>query len=161
MRKGLAVLTVLVSVAACEPQREEADPGRTPLQEEAARRACIAEELVRVADDEIDTIEASLPADIESSAQSQVVWQAQLSALQFAQVLRDHALLRRAALSHADSALNHSRSAQDSTRHMQTAESYASLQPEPNTLEANVANEYERRFARIRSDEDHRCNWDL
>jgi hypothetical protein len=155
------VFTLLVLGTACEARQDDPTTERTPAAEEAARFSCIAAELVRVSDDEIDTIEATLPADIETSAEAQGLWRAQIAALQFAQVLYDHAILRNAALAHADSALNRAASAADSARHMQTARRYSPAPPEPGTIEANVAVEYERRFGRLRADEDHRCNWDI
>ncbi len=150
---------MVLLVAACEPRQDQAAAARSPAQEEAARGLCIATELVRASDEEIDLIEASLPADIETNIQAQRTWQPQIAALQFAQVLYDHAMLRRAAVAHVDSALN--RAPADSARHMQTATRYTPGPAEPGTLEANVAQEYERRYDRMRTDEDHRCNWDL
>jgi hypothetical protein len=152
---------LLLLATACDTPRQAPEASRTPAQEEAARGVCIAAELVRTSDEEIDVIEASLPADIETSAQAQTVWRPQLLALHFANVLHDHALLRHASLAHVDSAMNHRRTPADSTRHMQTAASFAPGAAEPGSLEANVAAEYERRYARIRADEDHRCNWDM
>jgi hypothetical protein len=161
MSRAPGLFALLLLISACEAPREAAPPARSAERDEAARRACIAAELVRVSDEEIDVIEASLPADIETSTQAQGIWRAQLAALQFAQVLHDHAQLRHASLAHADSALNRAASSADSARHMATAARYAPRRPEQGTLEANVASEYERRFSRIRSDDDHRCNWDL
>lgn len=135
--------------------------GRTAEQEEIARHACIAAELVTISDDEIDTIEATLPPDIETMPQGQGIWQAQIAALQFAQALYDHTLLRRAAMAHADTAVNHVSTSADSARHMEISARYLPREPEPGRLEANVLNAYERRFAAIRADENHRCNWDI
>jgi hypothetical protein len=159
MSRISGVLLLVVTMTACEPRREDAVASRTPAQDEAARGLCIATELVRASDEEIDVIEAALPADIETNLQAQRTWQPQIAALQFAQVMYDHALLRRAAIAHVDSALNRARA--DSARHMETAARYTPVPPQPGSIEANVAQEYERRFARIRGDEDHRCNWDL
>jgi hypothetical protein len=160
MLKPLGLLIVLLAAVACEP-RAEGTPARTAEQEEAARMACIAAELVRTADEQIDLIEASLPPDVETSPQVQAVYQAQISALQFAHAIHDHALLRHSALAHADSALNHASGAADSTRHVESATAFTTRPPEQGSIEANVAGEYERRFARVRADEDHRCNWDI
>jgi hypothetical protein len=160
MSKVLGLLIVVLVTAACEP-RAEVVAGRTAEQGDAARRACIAAELVRTSDEEIDLIEASLPADVETSPQVQAAYHAQLAALRFAQALYDHALLRHGALAHGDSALNHARGAADSTRHVETAAAYTVRPPELGTVEANAVGEYERRFARIRADPDHRCNWDI
>jgi hypothetical protein len=160
MSKVLGLLILVLLTVACE-RGAEGVAGRTAEQEDAARRACIAAELVRASDEEIDLIEASLPADVETSPQAQAMYPAQISALQFAQALYDHALLRHSALAHADSALNHARGAADSTRHVESAAAFTVRPPEQGTVEANAVGEYERRFARIRADPDHRCNWDI
>jgi hypothetical protein len=160
MSKSLGFLVVVLLAVACEP-RSEVTTGRTAEQQEVARRACIATELVRTSDEEIDLIEASLPAGVETSPEVQAMYQTQISALRFAQALYDHALLRHGALAHADSALNHARGAADSTRHVESAAAYSIRAPERGSIEANAIVEYERRFARISADGDHRCNWDI
>jgi len=160
MLKAMCVVAGMAVLVACEPGAGAGVQGRTAQQEEIARRACIAAELVAISDEEIDTIEATLPPDIETLPQ-QGIWQAQIAALQFAQALYDHTLLRRAAMAHADTAVNHATTSADSARHMDLAARYLPREPEPGRLEANVMSAYERRFAAIRADEDHRCNWDI
>jgi|GEM_PF-4367109 len=160
MLRTICLSAGLVALMACEPGPGARVEGRTAQQEEIARGACIANEMVAISDEEIDLIEATLPPDIETR-QDVGMWQTQIAALQFAQALYDHALLRRSAMAHVDSAANHSTTSADSARHMEIAARFLPRAPEPGRLEDNVLSAYERRFAAIRADEDHRCNWDI
>ena len=155
-----ALILPLLLLAACERPARDAAPERTDAQVEAARRACIARELVAISEDEIEMLEATLGGGGEDPA-AQFTRQAQMAALEFARVLHQQASLRLGALAHADSAVNHAARSADSARHMQMASRYIVRPTERGTVEANALAEYERRFAQLLADEDHRCNWDV
>lgn len=157
--RTLLPLALLLLLAACDRGGGEAPPERSEAQLEAARRACIAAELVALSEDEVETLEGTMGGEHDEMAQ--ITRQAQSAALEFARVLQQHAQLRRSALAHADTALNHVSRSADSARHAETAVRFSPRRAERGTVEANAVAEYERRFGRIAEDPDHRCNWDI
>jgi hypothetical protein len=154
-------LALLALLSACGPGRPDAEPARTPEQEEASRRACIAAELARAAEDEVETLEASLPEGEPEDPVERLSQRAKLAALEFGRAYQQHTQLRLGAEAAVDSALNHARTPADSARQMERRTRFATRPPAAGTVEANVRNAYDRRFQELRSDEDHRCNWDL
>jgi hypothetical protein len=151
-------LTALLA-AGCRPDAPGAEPQRTAAQHEAARRACVAAEMIALSEDEIETLQATLGDGADTGPA--IPRQAQRAALQFAQVVHQYALLRHSALAHVDSALNHAARSADSARHVAAAERFVPRPAELGTVEANARAEYERRFTRVLEDADHRCNWDV
>jgi hypothetical protein len=81
--------------------------------------------------------------------------------LQFARVFQRHAEVRATAYALVDSAANHAASSADSSQYLQRAGGFAINYPREGTVEANVLNSYETKFAEIMLDNEHRCNWDI
>lgn len=156
--KRLPLLVLLVLLPACDRGPGETPPEVQAERRQAARQACIAHELVRRAQDQFQTLQASLP---QGDAGADAGWTAGRAATEYARAYLQHAELRAAAYAQVDSAVNASRRQADSLRHAQAAERFAIRMPEAGTLEANVLQAYERDFVEIRSDADHPCNWDL
>lgn len=78
----------------------------------------------------------------------------------YALAFQQHATLRATAFAYLDSAANYADNPADSARYAQTAERFVISAPGPGTLEANILAEYERRFATLRADLQHPCNWE-
>jgi hypothetical protein len=149
------ILLISLAAAACDRQpRRAASTADNAAARESAREACISQELVTRAREGVVALEEFHADDSPLAATSG-------PALVFARVLEEHAQLRLAAHAHADSALNHARTPADSARFMQAAQGYLPRRPEPGSLEENVAAAWMRDFARLRADDDHRCNWDF
>ena len=110
----------------------------------AARQACIAQRLALRAEDELQTLQQMMAAT---------------GPLAFQEAYAQHASLRISAYSQVDSALNHARSPEDSTRHIERAQAYEIRRPEPGSVEENVIRSYERNLAAVLGDADHPCNW--
>jgi hypothetical protein len=147
MRRFLPVL--ICAVAACGGETEsEVAAERAPESAAAARHACMADELAKGAQDDLATIESGFAG---SGAPEGLTT--------FARAYLQHAQLRLAAYAQSDSAANHSRSAQDSTRHAQAAAQMQIVPPAPGSLEANVMASYDQKAAAILADADHPCNW--
>jgi hypothetical protein len=140
----LLILLAPVAVAACADREGGASEAQLEVRDLAARQACIAENLALRAADELATLE-----------QLTVI----SGPLGFQQAYTQHANLRHAAFARMDSALNHSTTAADSTRHVEAARGFQIRAPEPESVEENVIRSYESKFAAIFSDADHPCNW--
>jgi len=125
---------------------------------EAARRACIANQLSMDSDDELSTLQQST-GEVGGSVEARLPQSAATAALTFARAYNQHASLRTAAYAQVDSALNHSPTPADSARHASSAARFELMAPEPGSVEENVIRNYEQRFAAIYSDARHPCNW--
>jgi hypothetical protein len=147
MRRLWPVL--ICAMAACgDSEGEAAVEERSPQAVLASRHACAAEELARTADEDLATIQSGLGAAGAVEG---------LTA--FARAYQQHAELRLLAYAKTDSALNHSRDSQDSTRYAQAASELQIILPRAGTLEANVMASYDQKAAAILADADHPCNW--
>jgi hypothetical protein len=140
------IFTVVIAAACREPG------GGVPPEVEsqrilAARHACVGEQLLDRAQDDLETLESMGEGGIASAA---VVYQ---------RAFTQHATLRYTVYAHLDSAVNRARTSADSLRHVQTANQLTILRPQPETLEANVLEQYNRRASEILADDGHPCNW--
>lgn len=143
IRKVPVAALLCCSVLACGD-----DAGPTPEQIEtrdvAARQACISTRLAQRAVDELQTLENLL---------------GNAGPVGFQRAYEQHASLRLAVFAQLDSALNHSATAEDSTRHAAAARGIQIRLPTPGSVEDNVIRSYETNFAAIFNDSDHPCNW--
>ncbi|HEX7239839.1 MAG TPA: hypothetical protein VF263_06210 [Longimicrobiaceae bacterium] len=135
-------------LAGCARDKEE-DAERRELRTAAARNACVAEELLIRARENLATM--------APSGQGGAAGSALRAAYEYAQVYGSHAQLRMGMMANMDSALS-ARTAADSARYMKRAEGFDLRPPEPGTLDANVANAYARDFAQARANPGHYCN---
>jgi hypothetical protein len=143
------LLPVLICVAAaCGDAQTEAAPEMSPAAILAARHACAAEELARTAQEDLETIEAGFASGAAPEG---------LTA--FARAYLQHAQLRLTAYAQTDSALNQSRTPQDSARHERAAAQMQIVPPTAGSIEANVMASYEQKARAILADADHPCNW--
>ncbi|HEX5520845.1 MAG TPA: hypothetical protein VFX29_04080 [Longimicrobiaceae bacterium] len=164
----LATTLAVLTLAACGERgapragtsAETALRARHP---EAARAACITHTLAQQAVDDLATLEEVVGATgAESSEVARAVQaRAGRAAYDFARAYLQLALLHEGAAAYADSAANHSATPADSTRYAARAAGFEISVPEPGTLEANITDTYTRRYAEIRSDPDHPCNWNI
>jgi hypothetical protein len=145
MRRFLPVL--ICAIAACGETEGEAVAERSPESIAATRHACMADELARSAGEDLATIEGGFGSGAPEGLAA------------FARAYLQHAQLRQAAYAHSDSAVNHSRNAQDSTRHASAAAQMQIVAPVQGSLEANVMASYDQKAAAILADADHPCNW--
>jgi hypothetical protein len=145
MRRLLPVLICVL--AACGDGEEEAADEMSPQAVLAARHACAAEELEKSAEEDLATIENSFGPGAPQGVAT------------FARAYLQHAQLRLVAYAQTDSALNHARNAQDSTRYAQAAARMQIIPPAQGSLQANVMASYDQKAAAILADADHPCNW--
>ncbi|HET8655429.1 MAG TPA: hypothetical protein VFL93_07920 [Longimicrobiaceae bacterium] len=142
-----AFLAICCVAAGCRDGAKKTIPEDvTSARHEAARRACISAELAQDAEDQLQILQKA-SAGTENAA------------LTFARAYEQRARVAQATYAQLDSARNHSSTPKDSTRHEEAAASFTLSAPEPGTVEANVAQDYERRFAQVYNDADHPCNW--
>jgi hypothetical protein len=160
MRKSWVVTLLLLS-AGCDAGGTETVPAEVREQRaDAARGACIATELLRRADANLDVLEETLDATSDEPGIAAITRQAAISAFEFGRTYHQHAQLRAGRLAHLDSAYNHGQRSADSLRHVRAAEGFATRPPAPGTVEANVAESYQRDFATVYQNPDHPCNWE-
>lgn len=143
-RLGSLGLLLLFGFVACAPDDGGVSEAQLQQQNAAARDACIAERLHLRAQDELETL---------------VQLQVGPAPLGFQQAYTQHAELRLTSLALLDSAYNHARSPQDSTRYANASMGYEIRLPEAGSVEDNVLRSYETNFLQILEDEDHPCNW--
>jgi hypothetical protein len=146
MRRLLPVLICVVT--ACGDSETEAAPEMSPAAVLAARHACVAEELARTAQEDLETIQAGFASGVAPEGLTT-----------FARAYLQHAQLRLVAYAQTDSALNQSRTPQDSARHERAASQMEIVPPAAGTLEANVITSYEQKARAMLADADHPCNW--
>ena len=124
------LLVVAVAITGCR-----ADAGTPPevMEEraEAARNACVAEELLRRANDQIEALEDSYAQAEVAGDAGALLRQTATSALRFAEVYLQHAQLHSTVLAHVDSATNHVERQADSLRHVRAAEAFTMTRPAP------------------------------
>ena len=146
MRRFLAVMICML--AACGETDTAPVEEMSPAEVLAARHVCVAEELARTAQEDLTTIESGFSSGAAPEG---------LTA--FARAYLQHAQLRLTAYAQTDSALNHSRTPQDSARHEQTAVQMQIVPPAAGSIEANVMASYEQKARALLADVDHPCNW--
>jgi Flp pilus assembly protein TadD len=144
-RSCLVALTLACAACAGEGERRESEEALA-ARREAARSACISGQLAQQAEEQAALLRRTPAGPLAAAAT-------------FAEAFRQHARLRHIALAERDSALNHSPTPADSARHARASDAVQINAPEPNTVEANVIADYERRFRAIAADPDHPCNW--
>jgi hypothetical protein len=160
MRKSW-IVTLLLLGAGCDAGGTDVVPAEVRAQRaNAARDACIATELLRRADANLDVLEETLDATTAGPGIASITRQAAISAFEFGRTYHQHAQLRAGMLANLDSAYNHVQRSADSLRHVRTAEGYGIRPPAPGTVEANVVQSYQRDFATIHQNPDHPCNWE-
>ena len=145
------LLPVLICFAAACGGEEEEGVAATEMSTRAAlaaRHACVADDLLRTAADDLATIEAGFAAGAAPEGLTT-----------FARAFLQHAQLRNTAYAHEDSAASHSATSEDSARHARVADGIQIVTPREGTLEANVLSSYEQKAAAILADADHPCNW--
>ena len=146
--RRLALLSMIV-LAACGDGEEEVPPQVAEARADAARRACVAEELLNIGREDLATVEASVgsagPVAEAASA--------------FTRAFVQHAELRHSVFSLTDSSRNHAATPADSARYAQAAAGIQIVAPEAGSLEANVFADYERKAATILADPEHPCYW--
>lgn len=161
---GLSValaLTILAgSVAGCERGGPEPPAEVTRAREQAARRSCVAEEMLRRASSDVADVQDAVQGSGGDTPGAELTRRAGAAALQFARAYQQHAELRAAGYAHVDSALSYSRRAADSVQHVQMAQQLSIRRPEAETIEANVIAAYDRDFTSLLNDADHPCNWE-
>jgi hypothetical protein len=143
-------LIILVGLTAACAEREAAVPREVAEHRVlAARHACVGEQLLERAEDDLETIEATMgvAGGIADAATA------------YQRAFTQHARLRHAVYAHLDSAANHARTSEDSVRHAQRAGQLTILRPAAETLEANILEQYNQRASAILADEGHPCNW--
>lgn len=163
MRKILSAAGVVLLLAlalGCTEERAEA-PERRAAREMAYRQACIARDLERRSEEDVDLLEATLASADTGDALGSIVAQTTRVALDFSRAFHRHAELRANGSAYLDSAANHAATAADSTRYVQRAQQFAIRAPQPGTIEANVLADYQEKLLAALNDENHRCNWDL
>ena len=153
-----ALLCVFLLLTGCGVFGDREPDEQTATRQEAMRRACIANELSQKSDDELKTLQQTT-GEIGGAMGARLPQSAASAALAFARAYNQHAMLRTAAYAQVDSALNHSPTPTDSTRHAENAAKFELAAAEPGTVEANVISNYEQRFAVIYNDPRHPCNW--
>jgi hypothetical protein len=141
------ILTVLVTAAACREPGTDVSAEIASQRILAARHACVGEQLLDRAQDDLETLAAVEEGGIASAV------------LAYQRAFTQHATLRNAVYSHLDSAVNHARTSADSLRHAEAANRLTILRPLPETVEANVLEQYNRRASEILADDGHPCNW--
>jgi hypothetical protein len=144
MRRSGCLLALGLACAGCGEKKQ--DGGALAAKREAARSACISAQIARQAQDQAELLGQTRVGPAAAAAA-------------FADAFNEHAKLRNAAYAQLDSALNHASTPEDSARHARASASVQINAPEPNTVEANVIADYQRRFRAIAADEDHPCNW--
>jgi hypothetical protein len=145
MRHRFSFLLLGSTLVACADEPEGPTAEQLAARQSAAAQACVADRLYQRAAEELATLE-------------QLAGESGLVAFQRA--YEQHATLRRAYTAQVDTALNHSRSPEDSTAHAAAAERLRISAPDPESVEANVIRSYERNAAALLSDPDHPCNWE-
>lgn len=155
----LASAVLLLALGACERGADGPSPEAIAARRDATRRVCISTELLRKAEDQVETLQSAMGTD-EGPA-GELMRRTGLAALQYVRAYHQHAELRAAAYARADSARNYSRSMEDSARHARAADQFQIRTPEAGTLEANVLQAYQSDFATLLNDADHPCNWEL
>lgn len=154
-------MTVLAgSIAACDRGGSDLPPEVARAREQAARRSCVAEEMLRRASSDVADLQDAVQGSSGETPGAELTRRAGSAALQFARAYQQHAELRAAGYAHVDSALSYSRRAADSVQHLQMAQRLSIRSPEAETIEANVIAAYDRDFASLLDDADHPCNWD-
>lgn len=156
MRKTLVL--ALLALTACDRGPEEVPPEVLAARQEASRRACVANEVLQRAADELATLQQA--AQLGAGPAGELGRRAAGAALEYAQAYYQHAELRAAAVIQIDSAMSHSPTGADSLRHVRSAQQLSPRTPEPGTLEANVFTAYQQDFGSIYTDPDHPCNWE-
>lgn len=143
------LLALPLALAACGRDAGE-DPERREMRVAAARNACVAEELAIRARENL----ASLDTLAAASGGVQGPMQA---AYTYAQVYRNLAELRHSSMAYMDSAAS-ARTPADSARYVRRAEQFSVRAAEPGTVDANVADAWQRGFAEARRNPEHYCN---
>jgi hypothetical protein len=154
----LSLLSLLLLLTACGEWGHGVPEEVAAARKEATRRACIANQLSQSSDEELKTLQQTTGMAAPSVGQN-VPQSAATAALAFARAYNQHAQLRTAAYAQVDSALNYSPTPGDSARHAANAAKFELSAPEPGSVEANVIQNYEQRFAAVYNDPRHPCNW--
>lgn len=163
MRKSAAVLGAMLLLAlipGCSEERAEA-PERRAAREMAFRQACIARDLERRSEEDLELLEATLASADPGDPLGSIVAQTTRVALDFSRAFHRHAELRANGSAYLDSAANHAATAADSARYVQRAQAFAIRSPQPGTIEANVLADYQEKLLVALNDSNHRCNWDI
>lgn len=152
-----ATLIALSTVAACGDSESGARvPTEIILQRATAfRQACAARQIEKTAAENLELLESSFGDASDGMASIRD------AATGFARGYHRHAELRHALYALVDSAVNHARSAADSLRYEERANSFVVRVPAAGTVEANVMDAYERDFSSILADDDDPCNWNI
>lgn len=156
--RTISLVCLLLALTACGKWGDRASEEATVARREAMRRACIANQLLQVSDDELSTLQQTT-GEAGGSVGAGMPQSAATAALAFSRAFNQHAQLRTAAYAQTDSALNHSPTPADSARHAAHAARFELIAPDPESMEANVITNYEQRFAAIYNDARHPCNW--
>jgi hypothetical protein len=154
----LPLLSLLLLLTACGEWGHKVPEEVAANRKEASRRACIANQLSQTSDEEMKALQQTRGAQ-EPVVGTNVPQSAAAAALAFSRAYNQHAQLRTAAYAQVDSALNFSPTPADSARHAANAAKFELSAPEPGTVEANVIENYEQRFASVYNDPRHPCNW--
>lgn len=141
LRSRLAWLLLPLALAGCDAE-PAGSPERTAARREAARSACVAEELVIRARETATEMEQVAPGT---------------GPYAFAAAYRDYAELRFAAAAYADSA-SRAETPADSARYAARAVDFTPGRPSRETLEANIAQAYARDGIEILANPVHPCN---
>jgi hypothetical protein len=155
-----AMAVLAGSIAGCERGGSELPAEVTRAREQAARRSCVAEAMLRRASADVADLQDAVQGSSGDTPGAELTRRAGVAALQFARAYQQHAELLAAGYAHVDSALSYSRRAADSVQHAQMAQRLSIRRPEPGTIEANVIAAYDRDFASLLNDADHPCNWE-
>ena len=162
MRRLALAAGVALLVAACGDAGDAPPPTaeQQATRAAAARQACAARSLEETAAENLATLEEARAAYNPNDPMAAINLAAMTAASDFARAFASHAELRTGAYAYLDSAVNRAASAADSARYLEQAGRYSITMPQPNTLEANVMEDYQRGLQEILLDADHRCNWD-
>lgn len=157
MRKSFTALLLSASLSGCGGGESEIPPEVRQTRLDAARSACISNEIARRSEEELQTLEQSFGGAAPQTGTGQQP--AASAVVSFARAQLQHAQLRMAAYAQIDSAHNASPTPADSARHAAAAAGFQIRRPEPGSLEDNVIQDYDRKFTALAADSDHPCNW--
>ncbi|MEX2581834.1 MAG: hypothetical protein WD766_01045 [Gemmatimonadota bacterium] len=161
LSKIAAIVLVPLAATACdEPANRPPTAEQLALRESTWRRACAAQELERLAVEEMESLDAMLQSMDPDDPLGQITRRATMAAADFARAFERHAALRSGTYAHLDSAVNVATTTADSARYIERAAAFTITPPETGSVEANVFEAYLNRLDGILEDEDHRCNWD-
>jgi hypothetical protein len=161
MWKPVVLGGLLLVAAGCERGPAEETAERRFYREAAHRQACAARILAERAEDDLELLTVSVGSHQPDDPIADLSRRASQAALGFGQVYARHAELRALAYAYLDSATNHAKTAEDSTRFIQRANQFSVTAPVEGTIEANAITSYQANLAAFLADRDHPCNWDF